>query len=537
MLWRLGIRTQLLLLIGLAAAPLLALLLLGASLQRELLAREAEHQLAKLVEDIALRHATLVHEGQSLAALLAAADVRPGPDGRGCYDFFTRLRDYGRTGWRFSVFNRDGWLVCAGGGQSRINIARQPFFREAQRGGEAVVGYYARGRTGGSPTLPIVQPLRDATGAFDGAVLAALPLRSLREMLQDLDLPPGARLQVVDYAGNLLAERAEAGAPPLAPAEWLGHVDPLAASHVARLDGRLVVVSDAGGSGLSLAVGVSEARAMAAADRRLRIDLALACVALLGVGAVVALFAERAFVRRVRRLAAVAGRLRRGDLTARSGLAERGDEIGELARGIDGMAADLESQHGRLAAREAQYRHLAMHDPLTGVANRRGFMTALQLRVRVAHAPGGRFALLLVDLDDFKLVNDRWGHDAGDALLVAAAGRLRAAVRGRDLVARLAGDEFAVLIECGPDAEPDLAAIAARLVETLAEPYALACGAIDSAATLGLAICPDHARDAPALLKAADVALYEAKLAGRRTWRRFAGDALPMTALAGPSPR
>jgi diguanylate cyclase (GGDEF)-like protein len=525
MLRRLGIRAQLLLLIGLAAAPLLALLLLGASLRHDILAREAEQELHHLVERIAAHHAALVREGEALVALLAAADVGPGADGRGCLNLVRRLNQYRPTRWRFSRLNRDGWLICATSGQARVNVRDEPYFLEAARTGKPLVGRYLAGRGGGAPYLPVVQPLRDAAGDFDGVVVAALPLAVLRELIAELLLPPGTRLQLVDHVGRLVTERADAAAPPLAPSEWLGHVDPLAARRVVRLDGRLAALSDVAGTGLKVAVALGEAQALGEASRRLKVELAVAFLALIGVGAVAVLLAERLFVRRIRHLAAAAGRLRLGDLTVRSELGTRDDEIGALARGLDAMATELERQHGRLRAREAQYRHLAMHDPLTDLANRRGFMSALEERVHAAAAHGGGLALLLVDLDEFKAVNDRFGHDAGDAVLVAAAARLRAAVRGRDLVARLAGDEFALLIELEPGLGRDVDGIARRLVESLSEPYALAGGEIGAAATVGLALFPEHAGDAEALLKAADVALYAGKLGGRRTWRRFDGEA------------
>jgi len=156
---------------------------------------------------------------------------------------------------------------------------------------------------------------------------------------------------------------------------------------------------------------------------------------------------------------------------------------------------------------------LARLDPLTGLSNRRGFAE----RLAAAFAAGERFALLALDLDRFKPVNDAFGHAVGDALLRLAARRLRAAVRAGDAVARLGGDEFAVILRGDAGAE----ALAARLAEMLGRPFLVEGHACNVGASLGLAVAPDDGDDAESLLRAADLALYRAKAEGRGTFRRF----------------
>jgi len=129
----------------------------------------------------------------------------------------------------------------------------------------------------------------------------------------------------------------------------------------------------------------------------------------------------------------------------------------------------------------------------------------------------GHFALLLVDLDGFKQVNDVDGHDAGDALLVAVAERLKALVRESDHVARLGGDEFAVLL---PTNDPEaLEATCARMRSSLAAPLHLGERVIQVTASIGVAVCPEEGTTPDSLYKSADLALYEAKRAGRNAWR------------------
>lgn len=157
----------------------------------------------------------------------------------------------------------------------------------------------------------------------------------------------------------------------------------------------------------------------------------------------------------------------------------------------------------------AQLDFLAHHDPLTGVANR----TRLRERLKAAVAKAqrdARCALLLIDLDDFKSINDRFGHAAGDAVLIEVARRLLRRVRESDLVARLGGDEFAVLLGDLPALE-DAETRAHALLAIFDQPITFEGQHHTIAASLGLAVAPDHAQTPDALLRAADAACYRAK--------------------------
>jgi diguanylate cyclase (GGDEF)-like protein len=165
-----------------------------------------------------------------------------------------------------------------------------------------------------------------------------------------------------------------------------------------------------------------------------------------------------------------------------------------------------------VAGASRRLRHQALHDGLTGLSNR----TQLYLRVRRALGPAARgdslAALLLIDLDRFKEVNDTLGHDHGDELLVEVAERLKAALRRGDTLARLGGDEFAVLLTDVPD-RAAVADAAERLRDTLRRPFALRGVAVELEASVGVALCPDHGTDVHTLVQRADVAMYEAKRA------------------------
>lgn len=160
----------------------------------------------------------------------------------------------------------------------------------------------------------------------------------------------------------------------------------------------------------------------------------------------------------------------------------------------------------------------ALHDELTGLPNRILFADRLQSALRRASRHSERMALIFIDLDRFKMVNDQHGHHVGDAVLCTVSSRLRASLRASDSVARWGGDEFVCLLENITDLA-SARSVAAKLHRSLIEPlrFEVAGGGtleIESNASLGLACYPDHARDADALLRCCDAAMYAAKQAG-----------------------
>lgn len=178
-------------------------------------------------------------------------------------------------------------------------------------------------------------------------------------------------------------------------------------------------------------------------------------------------------------------------------LPDRGVRIG-VAREIGDM---------RHAERELEYR--ANHDPLTGLANRHRLQQALEQALQQAQSQVGQVALLFLDLDGFKEVNDRGGHEVGDRILCEVARRLHLGLRRIDLVARMGGDEFVVLLP-GCSAS-DASAIAAQLRDHLRAPCVLDDGPLQLDASIGIASYPEHGESAEALVRHADAAMYALK--------------------------
>ena len=162
----------------------------------------------------------------------------------------------------------------------------------------------------------------------------------------------------------------------------------------------------------------------------------------------------------------------------------------------------------------------ANYDPLTGLPNRRMFREHLDIALAQAQHSGHKLALMFLDLDRFKEINDTHGHDAGDVLLQTAAQRLRSCVRESDMVARLGGDEF-TLILTGMDSTERLDAISQALLRRLAEPFHLGKETEYLSASIGITLAPDDATDSESLIKQADQAMYAAKRLGRNRCERF----------------
>lgn len=191
----------------------------------------------------------------------------------------------------------------------------------------------------------------------------------------------------------------------------------------------------------------------------------------------------------------------------------------ELEARVAQRTVDLESANQRLRASEDLLRNIAHHDPLTGLANRLLLNVHLQQSMKTARRTDQGFALLMIDLDGFKPINDNHGHDAGDLLLRTIAQRLAAAVREVDLVARIGGDEFICVLESvgGADAA---CTVAEKLIQEIGQPVTLASGeSVCVGASIGIAVFADTDQSAERLMQRADEAMYAAKGAGKNCWR------------------
>ncbi|MCH7343600.1 EAL domain-containing protein [Pelomonas sp. CA6] len=186
-------------------------------------------------------------------------------------------------------------------------------------------------------------------------------------------------------------------------------------------------------------------------------------------------------------------------------LGQLGDQLTLMGQQIDGLIQDLEGKN-------AQLHQLAMYDHLTGLPNRTLFREVFRHEAAVARREGLQLALLFVDLDRFKAINDSLGHAAGDRMLLAASERLRHAVRESDLACRVSGDEFLLLLR---DSREGIAHAAQRLIEALNTPLQLQDVSASVSASVGIAMFPRDGEDFDTLVRHADLAMYRAKQQGR----------------------
>ncbi|CAN5540586.1 hypothetical protein BH10PSE7_BH10PSE7_25710 [soil metagenome] len=170
---------------------------------------------------------------------------------------------------------------------------------------------------------------------------------------------------------------------------------------------------------------------------------------------------------------------------------------------------------------EATIRSMADHDYLTGLPNRGAFSGNMSTALAAAVDKSAIYSVLVIDLDGFKPINDKYGHGVGDLVLCEIARRLEKVVRGTDIVARFGGDEFAVISLINEPSRASAEVLATRILATLRPPIAIPGGQVSVGASIGIALCPTNGSDAEALLKAADFAMYKAKREGRQTFRFY----------------
>ena len=209
---------------------------------------------------------------------------------------------------------------------------------------------------------------------------------------------------------------------------------------------------------------------------------------------------------------------------------EKGKLWFELSVSRKQLSAELEPHFIVLArditerkASEQRIMQLAHYDPLTALPNRALLADRMKVAIKRAERRSGRLAVLFVDLDRFKPINDSLGHDIGDHLLKTVAERMLASVRGVDTVSRVGGDEFVVLLSEIETAE-DAARVAEKLIFGLSRPYLIEEHELLLTASVGISIYPDNGKESNILLRNADASMYTAKETGRNRYQFYSGD-------------
>ncbi len=200
-----------------------------------------------------------------------------------------------------------------------------------------------------------------------------------------------------------------------------------------------------------------------------------------------------------------------------------GDEFEMISKNMNDLAAAVEQREVSLKESHKQLDYLSNHDILTGLANRRLFSLSIKHALEIAKRNKTQLAIIFIDLDEFKQVNDLLGHDIGDELLKSVAQRLNSTVRESDIIARIGGDEFNILIENFDDIK-DVKIIADKIIDDFVQPFEFREHSLKITTSMGIAIYPEDGEDSISLIKNADLAMYKSKDSGRNNYSFFSSE-------------
>lgn len=506
----------------LAAFPALIFTVYSAIERRGEEERQARAELVRLVKLAAMQQWQVVEGARQMMVASSQILLTLLDNKQRCTQYFAGLLAQNRDSYHsLGLFAENGELFCnAATWRDRTYGGDRLYFRLARETGQFAVGEYQIGRITGQAGINFGFPVRGADDRVRAVAFAGLDLENLGQMAEATPLPPEGILSVIDVKGTILSRKPAmkervgqklwnpqiiasilAGSEGVLEAKGEDGVDWLLAHQV-------VYKNPDGAFPLRVLITVPLDRVFAEANRALVRDLLGITLATLFLLVAAWFGAEWFMLRKFRALLRAAERMRGGDLNARTGIRYGKEELGQLARAFDDMA-------GALQQREQRLQEQAISDSLTGLYNRRYLNEFLPRELARSGRNAMPVAVMLIDLDHFKRINDSFGHEAGDIVLAAVGNLLKGKVRGSDIACRYGGEEFALILpETG--AEP-----AARRAESIR--VAIAALELRHAgellekltASFGIALFPDHARDTDDLLRVADVALYSAKGAGR----------------------
>ena len=416
-------------------------------------------------------------------------------------------------------------------GRDTLAYADSDWFQAALRADATVIGRPRRGRANGAPILIMAAPVRDAAKRVVAVLAGVVVLNTpgFLDRLQAVRLGASGGLLLVSPADHLFvgaSDPAMVFKPTPAPGINLLHDRAMAGYR-----GTGITTNPKGIEELSAIATVpstdwfvvarmptAEVFRPITAMRSFILTGTLASMA--GIIAILLLLLPRI----LRPLTAAARSMREmadGERPLAPLPVRRRDEVGDLVRGFNYLVARLVEKEAALKASEARLDFMAHHDALTGLYNRAMLDDRLQQALARAERDSSHFALLFCDLDDFKPINDRFGHKAGDAVLREVAARLLDGRRGTDTVARFGGDEFVVLLTDLHDVRNAAVSMGRQLLAAIGTPFEIEGRAFSLGASIGIALYDGAGISIAQLMSQADIAMYAAKRAGKNKVRIF----------------
>jgi diguanylate cyclase (GGDEF)-like protein len=534
-----GLRCRLALLVLLAALPALGLLLYTGQ-QSEILA--TEHALAESTRLVHLASADYERLVESTRQLLGTLARLPGSRARAdCNTLFAELKESYSHYANLGAVRPDGRVYCSAVGlKGQVDVADRSYFRRALETRDFVVGDYQIGRITGKSVIVFGYPHYDKTSRLQSVIFAALDLAWLNRLASRAPLPKGTTLTILDSAGTILNHWPDT-------ASWIGKsmadstlswtilasrgegtTEAEGLDGVRRLYAFTPLLDSASGGRLYVSVGIpSDIGSDEIGRVMVRTLTGLAVVTVLVL--IIAWYGGEFFLLRgIRILVDATQRLGRGDLSVRTGVAYSDNEIGQLTRSFDEMAENLQARENEARRAEMTIEHMAYHDALTGLPNRLLLLDRMRHSIIEAGRHGREVAVIVMDIDRFKYINDSQGHGTGDLLLKGVAERMMTCVRPGDTIARLSGDQFAILLADVAHVD-DIGMVMQKITACYSQPLYAAGSEFFLTMSMGVTLYPHDGDEPEELLRHAEAAMYRASEQGGDNYQFYSAE---MSAMA-----
>jgi diguanylate cyclase (GGDEF)-like protein len=411
-----------------------------------------------------------------------------------------------------------------------LDLSDREYFKKARESGGFVFSDFLFSKSSERPIVMAAYPVSAINREEDAIVVAGINLDWMSKIMGNLGGRPGVSAVLVDSAGVVLAAPADQASTIGRPLDTLPSLSAVADKAIGsdKLDGSLSFTDTEGtkrivhfvripGTQSRLVVSIDESNVTAAINREIRtayLQLLFVCLFVL-LGALVA--AERLIIRPIEMMVAMAKRFGQGDWSVRVARNHLPEEFVPLARAFNTMAAQLIERERELVATNERLTVIASIDMLSGLANRRGFQSRLDFEWMKAQQYGSELALLMIDVDHFKLFNDSYGHPEGDVCLARLGETLAGIAAGTmGFAGRYGGEEFCLLL---PNVDSqralEIGEIVRAAVQNLAMPH---CTSHYQTVTVSVGVActkPNEKQQPGDLIEAADAALYAAKHRGR----------------------